>query len=83
MTTAADTASHSGAKDSLLHLVVDHATTRDVWSGQGVIRLRNVNSGHHEKRTDSVPHIVLLVKLGVRSGPKIYLVLLKLIESQL
>ena len=43
----------------------------------------NVNCGDHKERAHSIPHVMLFIKFGIRSRPKVHLMLAELIEYML
>ena len=83
MTTSTDTIAHTCSKDCLLDLFMCHAAAGQVGCRQSLTQLRNVYCSHHKERAYPVPHIMLLIKFGIRSGPKVHLVLLELLQGQL
>ena len=69
-------------EDRLLDLIVRHATARQEWSHERLLELRNVYCRHHQQRADTIPHVVLVVKLGIGTRPEVHLMLLELLHGQ-
>ena len=65
-------------EDRLLDLIVRHATPGQEWSHKRLLKLRNIYRRHHQQRTDTIPHVVLVMKLSIGPRPKVHLMLLEL-----
>ena len=80
---AASDATQTASIARLLHLLMIHTGAWQKWRGQSLAQVRNVDMGHHEKGANSVPHVALLVELGLAASAEVDLMLLKFVKRVL